>query len=138
MTEKQIEALKKATDATLTKAYRTLRDEKRALEQEHKAKLAPIEARMDAVSRELLTRFDERGLETVKTKHGSAYIYSQVTASIVDDDKFGQFVLANGRVDLYQRRVVVSAVREWNHDNPDNPVPGVALKALRSVRVRDI
>lgn len=130
------DTLRRGSVDKLAEMYVKLREDKAAIEAEAKTKVNKITARIDMIATELLRRMNEDGVQSFKTPHGSPYISKQVQGGIVDGDAFRNFVLENGRTDMFQSRVSISAVQEWNAENPDTPVPGVDLHVVRQVRVR--
>lgn len=96
-----------------------LRDERLELG----AKLADVKAREDFIEGAIFNRFEKSKLEGGRGKIAQASISMQEVPTIEDSDAFYGYIKKSGELDLLQRRVSSTAVRErWK---AGKVVPGV-------------
>ena len=70
--------------AQVIERYLMLRERKKAIDAEYKAKLAELEAMMDSMERYLLLTMEDRGEVQIKTDFGTAYRAPQMRCTMVD------------------------------------------------------
>lgn len=90
---------------------------------------------MNMLTAWLTNRLEAVGAESVKTKAGTAYTTTRYTASLADPKAFMDFVLANNKLELLDRKANSSAVRDYVQETGGLP-PGANLSAIRTVGVR--
>lgn len=128
--------LKAADDGQLTKGYIQLRSQKKALEAKHNAEIEKYDRAMEAISAILMERFKQRGSRSSVTDYGTPYITERTKSEIVDTEAFYDFILTHGTPEMLQSRLNVSAIEDWNANNPNEPVPGVQLLKVDGLGVR--
>jgi len=123
-------------DSAIIKRYLDLRDEKKALEDRHKAELAPLHENMQALADYMLLRLNRRGADNTKVIDvGTAYRSTNTSATCVDRDKFLKYVRDHKAWDLLTTHVAKDAalaIREKTGQPPD----GVNMVVDVSVRFR--
>lgn len=130
---------KKTTEKVRTRIgqYVAIRDKLRELEEEFEKQKAPFADLMNKVQGELLEALDTAGAKSIKTELGTAIVNTKWTASLADPQAFMDYVVANQRFDLLDRRANSTAVKEFVKDNPAGaPPPGCNLSAIRTLGVR--
>lgn len=136
-TEKaKAEKLKAATMDALAERYVLLRNHKKEIEAAVKLKIDPIDEAMEAISTAMLAKLHEEGSTSSKTPNGTVYISTTGGGNIVDYEALWEFVKANDMPQVFQRRLSISEVEDHNEAHPENPVPGVTIQKIQSVRVR--
>lgn len=110
-----------------------LRDD---IRKEAERKIGPIDDAMAELQSAMLAKLNADGATSQRTEHGTPYIYPQQTGTIVDMNELWAFITANDLPELLQRRLTLSEVTAHNEANPDNPVPGVEVSTIRTVRVK--
>lgn len=131
-----IDRLKAASMEALAERYVLLRNHKKEIEDAVKVKIDPITEAMDAISTAMLAKLHAEGSTSAKTPHGTVYISTTGGGSIIDYEALWEFVKANDMPQIFQRRLSISEVEDHNETHPENPVPGVTLQKIQSVRVR--
>jgi hypothetical protein len=115
--------------------YRLLDEKIDALNDAHKAAMAPlanVKALLEGYFEKFLT---STGQQTAVTAGGTIHWNHRTTASLEDPQAFMDFVTANQRFDLMDRRANATAVREYAEKEHILP-PGVKLNNIRTVGVR--
>jgi len=120
----------------IVEKYIQLRDKKAIADADHKAATAKMSVMLDRMEAMLLQQFDETGLESVKTKAGTAYKHIRTSATVADwDTFFGTFILENKAWEFLERRCNKTAVEQYRNTNEDLP-PGINYTETREVGVR--
>lgn len=115
--------------------YVALRDKRKEIEERHKAELSPFKDAMAKIENVLLGRMNEMGVDSVKSKHGTAYKSETTTVSVADWDSYLQFVQATESWHMLERRAAKTAVNEYVEQNDDVP-PGLNITRAVSVNFR--
>lgn len=79
--------------AVLTKLYLKLRDAKKDLETQAKAKLSPINTGMDMIENHFLAKMLEMGVDSLKNAEGTPYKSNRVSITVADNEAWLDFVL---------------------------------------------
>lgn len=114
----------------LIEAYVTLREQKKALSDRHKQELEPFDMKMERIEMALQKKLHDVGVDSFKTKAGTAYTSTTVSAKVADWEKVLDFAVENERFDLFERRVNKTVVQEIG------AVPGVEIEMIKSVNIR--
>lgn len=122
------------TAEDLINLYRQVKARVAEIEARHKAELKEYKETMEVLAGNIDAFLLEHQLVNIKTKYGTAYWKTRWSASLVDPDKFMQFVRENDRWDLMDRKANVAAVREYAKVNSDLP-PGAKLESMRKVHI---
>jgi hypothetical protein len=116
--------------------YIKLRDKKAQLEADHKLKMANIDDMLDKVEAVLLQQFEEIGVDSVKTKAGTAFATVRTSATVADWDAFfGEFILPNKAWEFLERRCSKTAVEQYRSANEEIP-PGINYAETRVINIR--
>lgn len=121
--------------ASLVEKYITLRDKKAAIVNEAKEKAAKFDAVLDKIEGILLATFEEVGMESVKTKAGTAYKSTRTSATVADWDAAFAFIQDNNMWDMLEKRVSKATVEAYKAETGELP-PGVNWREEITVNVR--
>lgn len=143
--------------ATLTAAYLKLRDAKKDLDAQLKAKTAPLILAMDAIETHFLAKFQEMGVDSVKTPNGTPYTSNVSSVTVADNSAFLDFVLSralsglpltdtaketiktamldSGALSLVEARAAKSAVEEYLTETQELP-PGLNRRVETRLNIR--
>lgn len=124
-----------STIAELVTSFIKLRDKKSQIKAAYEREVASINELQDKIEALLLVKFDEMGVESVRTPDGTAYTSLQGRASIGDWDSFIAHVKNHDAYELLERRVSTTAVGQYKAANEDLP-PGVNWTETRVVNFR--
>jgi hypothetical protein len=128
--------LKQAPVDKLAERFVSLRTMRAEAKVAFEAADAPISEAMALLERVMLAKLHEIGASSVKTNHGTIYIYPKKTVSIVDFDALWEHMKNNDAPELLQRRVTLSEVEAYNETHADAPVPGLAIETTQEARLR--
>lgn len=102
--------------------------------------LKGAEEAYEKIADKVFALMDEQGTETIR----NSSIGLQVTISESETETihnwpdFEKFVLRHKLLSMFQRRLSVKAIREWNDANPKKQVPGLGKFAKRRLSVTTI
>lgn len=120
----------------LVETFIKIREKKAKLKAEYTAKVAEFDAVADKIEAALLARFQEMGVDSVKTPSGTAYASARSSASVADWDSFKAFcLLQEDPLGYVERRVSKEAVEQFKAENEDLP-PGVNWSVTRVINFR--
>ncbi len=119
----------------LVEMYRKLREKKSEIDQEYKARLTKVREKQEVIENAILKFFNETGLESAKTPHGTAYVSTVMNARVADRDTFFEFVRRNDAWDMLESRANKTAVREYIEEAGETP-PGVDTAQIRKINIR--
>lgn len=119
----------------LVTKYIELRDTKAKIEAEMKAKTAKIVSIMDRIEAAILAEFQESGVESVRTKDGTAYKQTRTSAGVADWDATLSYIQQNGLWHMLERRVSKAAVEQFKEANGELP-PGLNWREEVVINVR--
>lgn len=119
----------------IVQKYILLRDRKKDMKAEFDAKVKDIDDALDKCEAFLLNELDAQGVESYKTKLGTAYISLKTTATVADKAAFLAFVKERDDWELMDVRANKTAVDDFRKTEGNVP-PGVNWSAIRAVNVR--
>lgn len=117
------------------KQYIKLRDKKKALEEELKQRIKPIQARMDELAEDLGNTMDDQDINNMSTDAGGAHFTKRKRYKIVDRAAVEDWVRETGNFSVFQARINKAAVEELELPGDGVP-PGVQMDAFKQVVVR--
>lgn len=116
--------------------YVRLRDRIKEAEKAHEAKLKPAKDFLEQLNGAMLAKLGEIGVESAKTKFGTAYKITKKSATIADGEAFRTFIIAEGAYDLVDWRANANAVSDYIDDNEGDQPPGVNYSTFTTAGVR--
>lgn len=120
----------------LVEKYIKIRDKLATLKAEYEAEVAKYKTVQEKIEASLLLKFNELGVDSMKTASGTAYVSVQSRASIADWDSFRQFLSTQEDPYIYvERRVSKAAVEQYKAVHADLP-PGVSWSETRGINFR--
>lgn len=147
------------TDITVDQViekYVVIREIKRDLERDHEEALKPISEKLEKLGAWLLGKMQETGVDSFKTKNGTAYKSNKTSCTIADREMFKSFVFAPlagwlkasygvevepqvlmslARLDLVDFRSLKEGVEMFIEDHSQVP-PGLTVAQTTTVNVR--
>lgn len=115
--------------------YVKTRDVLRKCKEGYEEFIKPHQELMNKLQGDLLSFLDGNGVESVRTKQGTACVRTDTTAPLDDPDAFIEFVVVNEAFELLKRAANPAACREYVKEHGELP-PGVHLTSTRTVSVR--
>lgn len=119
----------------LVEKYIELRDQKSKMSADYKVKVAKIDSVLDKIEGELLRQFSDHGMESARTKSGTAYKSTRVSATVADWDYVLDFIQKNELWNMLERRVSKQAVEQYKEEHGDLP-PGINWREEITINVR--
>lgn len=119
----------------LVEKYIQLRDKKSEMKKAFELETQKLDEVLVKIEAALMQSFQESGLDSVKTKAGTAFITTRTSATVADWDVFFNFVKTGENWDFLERRVSKDAVAQYQAANEDLP-PGINWNATRTINVR--
>ena len=119
----------------LVEKYIELRDTKSKMSSDYKAKVAVLDKVLDKIEAELLSQFGDLGMESVRTKSGTAYKSTRTSATVADWDYTLDFIQKHELWNMLERRVSKQAVEQYKEEHDDLP-PGINWREEITINVR--
>jgi hypothetical protein len=108
-------------------AYIKIRDTKDALYQKYKADTAELEEQMLILKHKLVEVSKETGVTSFSTPHGTAYRTVKNRYWTNDWESFYKFMRDNEAMELLEKRIQQSNMKEFLEQNPDVHPPGLNI-----------
>lgn len=119
----------------LVKLYIGLRDRRAERKRAYEKDDESDKAKQEKIEGLLLRRFQEDGVESVRTASGTAYKSIRSTATVADSDLFLSFVVKNDLWNLLEKRCSKSDVEQYKAEHEALP-PGINYSEVVHVNVR--
>ncbi len=91
---------------------------------------------LEMVENALLARAHEEGVTGFKTEHGTTYQETRVQASIADAGVLYPWIKENDALDMFERRIKSTAVKQYMDDHEGAIPPGVNVFTQLTMKVR--
>jgi hypothetical protein len=102
-------------------AYVALRDELREFQRGVKTREDLLKSQLDEISMWLRDKADEIGVDSFKTKHGTAYRNLKESYRIGDWDAFVAYIKETDNFQLFEKRVAKNAAKEIHREGQIPP-----------------
>lgn len=120
---------------TIVERYLALRDRKAQLKAEYERKASEIESALDKCEMYLLQTLNEQGVESMKTRVGTAYKQNRTFVSVADWESYFAWLRDNDMWSMLEHRANKTAVEEYRAVHNDVP-PGLNWREETVVNVR--
>jgi hypothetical protein len=120
----------------LAKIYRKVRSQIATLTQEYDTKVEELKAVQDEVANAMKDQMKAMGVTSVRTPEGTVVLSVNTRYSTQDWDSFKKFVVEQDAVDLLEKRIAQSNMRQFLEENPGTVPPGLNSNSEYSVSVR--
>ena len=115
--------------------YVAVRDELKRRKTAYEESIVKLKGVQEELAGILEAALDAANALNVKTEAGTFYRSIKYTASLADPDVFMNFVIANNKFELIDRRANATAVRDYVKGTNQLP-PGCNLSAISKIGVR--
>lgn len=115
--------------------YVAIRDKRDEIREEQKSVIKKYDEVLEQLETFLLGHFNNNGVESLRTKAGTAFVKTEVSATIADAAAFRRHVIGTESWDLVDWRANKTKVREQVEELAEAP-PGVNYSTRRIVQVR--
>lgn len=116
--------------------YIKIRNNKEELTREYDAKVADLDAQMQVLKQKLLDISKETGVTSFKTEHGTAYRTIKNRYWTNDWGSFYTFMREHGAMELLEKRIHQTNMREFLEDNPEVHPPGLNVDQEYEITIR--
>ena len=116
--------------------YIKIRNAKEDLTREYDAKVATLDDQMRTLKEELLKISKETGVTSFKTDNGTAYRTIKNRYWTNDWESFYGFMREHGTMELLEKRIHQTNMREFFEDRPDVHPPGLNVDQEYEITIR--
>lgn len=120
----------------LAKVYRRIRSEITELTQEYDTKLEVLKAQQEELKNAMKDQMRAMGVTSVRTSQGTVVLAVKTVYDTNDWDSFKQFVVEHDAVDLLQKRIAQSNMKQFLEENPGLVPPGLNSRSEYDISVR--
>jgi hypothetical protein len=117
-------------------AYIKMRDTKDALYKEYTAKTSEIEEQMQVLKHKLIEISKETGVTSFSTPNGVAYRTVKNRYWTNDWGSFYDFMREKGTMELLEKRIHQTNMKEFLETNPDAHPPGLNIDSEYEITIR--
>jgi hypothetical protein len=120
----------------LAKVYRKIRTRIQELTTEYETQVEGLKAQQQEISNAIKDHMLDTGLKSVRTDEGTI-ILSQKTRYFTHDwDAFKSFVLEHQVLDLFEKRIAQTNLKQFLEENPGVVPPGLNSDSEYAITVR--
>jgi hypothetical protein len=116
--------------------YIKMRDTKDALYKEYTAKASEIEEQMAILKHKLIEISKETGVTSFSTPYGVAYRTVKSRYWTNDWDSFYSFMREHGTMELLEKRIHQTNMKEFLENKPDVHPPGLNIDSEYEITIR--
>jgi hypothetical protein len=116
--------------------YIKIRNAKEDLTREYDTKVATLDDQMRTLKEELLKISKETGVTSFKTENGTAYRTIKNRYWTNDWESFYGFMREHGTMELLEKRIHQTNMREFLEDRPDVHPPGLNVDQEYEITIR--
>lgn len=116
--------------------YIKIRNTKEDLTREYDAKIADLDEQMVTLKHKLLEISKESGVTSFKTEHGTAYRTIKNRYWTNDWESFYTFMREHGAMELLEKRIHQTNMREFLEDHPEAHPPGLNVDQEYEITIR--
>lgn len=120
----------------LAKVYRRIRDEIAVLTKDYDTKVEQLKATQDEIKSEMRDQMKALGVTSVNTPQGTVVMSVKTRYSTSDWDSFKKFVVTHDALDLYEKRIAQTNMKQFLEENPGSVPPGLNSSAEYDISVR--
>ena len=116
--------------------YIKIRNAKEDLTREYDAKIADLDEQMKVLKQKLLDVSKETGVTSFKTDNGTAYRTIKNRYWTNDWESFYGFMREHGAMELLEKRIHQTNMREFLEENPEVHPPGLNVDQEYEITIR--
>lgn len=120
----------------LVSVYIKMRDERDRIKREMESQIQNIEEQMKVISAELLDVCKEAGVDSFRTPFGTAYRTLKERYWTNDWESFHKFMRENQAMELLERRIHQSNMKQFLEENPDLHPAGLQRDREYQITIR--
>lgn len=120
----------------LAKIYRKMRDRVSELTREYDNEVETIKAQQAEVAAAMKEQMQALGVTSVRTDQGTVVLSVKTRYSTSDWDSFKSFVMEHDALDLFEKRIAQTNMKQFLEENPGVVPPGLNSNAEYDISVR--
>ena len=120
----------------LVSVFIKMRDERDRIKRDMEKQIEDIEEQMKVISGELLNICKETGADSFRTPFGTAYRTLKERYWTNDWESFHKFMKENGAMELLERRIHQSNMKQFLEENPDMHPAGLQRDREYQITIR--
>lgn len=120
----------------LAKVYRKMRDQISELTKEYDTQVELLKAQQDEIKNAMKEQMQALGVTSVRTDQGTVVLSVKTRYSTADWDSFKKFVLEHDALDLFEKRIAQTNMKQFLDENPGVVPPGLNSNSEYDVSVR--
>jgi hypothetical protein len=120
----------------LAKVYRKMRDQISELTKEYDTQVELLKAQQDEIKNAMKEQMQALGVTSVRTDQGTVVLSVKTRYSTADWDAFKKFVLEHDALDLFEKRIAQTNMKQFLDENPGIVPPGLNSNSEYDVSVR--
>ena len=120
----------------LAKVYRKIRTRIQELTTEYETQVEGLKAQQQEISNAIKDHMLVTGVKTVRTDEGTIILSQKTRYSTHDWDAFKSFVLEHQVLDLFEKRIAQTNMKQFLEENPGVVPPGLNSDSEYAITVR--
>ena len=120
----------------LAKVYRKIRDQISTLTKEYDTQVEVLKAQQEEIKNAMKDQMQALGVTSVRTPQGTVVMSVKTRYSTADWDSFKKFVVEQDALDLFEKRIAQSNMKQFLEENPGVVPPGLNSNAEYDISVR--
>ena len=120
----------------LAKIYRKLRGKIADLTQEYDTQVEVLKAQQDEIKNAMKDQMKTMGVTSVRTTEGTVVLSVKTRYSTQDWDEFKKFVIAHEAIELLEKRIAQTNMKQFLDENPGVVPPGLNSTSEFDISVR--
>lgn len=120
----------------LAKIYRKMRDRVSELTRAYDTEVETIKAQQAEIAAAMKEQMQALGVTSVRTDQGTVVLSVKTRYSTSDWDSFKSFVVEHDALDLFEKRIAQTNMKQFLDENPGVVPPGLNSNAEYDISVR--
>ena len=120
----------------LARVYRKIRDQISTLTKEYDTQVEVLKAQQEEIKNAMKDQMQALGVTSVRTPQGTVVLSVKTRYSTADWDSFKKFVVEQDALDLFEKRIAQSNMKQFLEENPGVVPPGLNSNAEYDISVR--
>ena len=120
----------------LAKVYRKMRDQISELTKEYDTQVELLKATQTDIKHAMKDQMQALGVTSVNTPQGTVVLSIKTRYSTTDWDSFKTFVIQHEALDLFEKRIAQTNMKQFLEENPGVLPPGLNSNAEFDISVR--
>jgi hypothetical protein len=120
----------------LAKVYRKMRDKISELTKEYDTQVELLKAEQAEIADAMKEQMKALGVTSVRTDQGTVVLSVKTRYSTADWDSFKKFVVEHDALDLFEKRIAQTNMKQFLEENPGTVPPGLNSNSEYDISVR--